>query len=149
MKLTLKNHLFFSYLSATQMDKIMSYIEKLELNSGETLFSEGDNGDYVCFIISGSLEVVKLTTWQNFTTVITTLHEGYCIGEMTLIDHAPRSATIRASQNTELAILTQNAFDKLIADDPMLGVNILKGVAQTLSDNLRSTTDKLADEVAA
>jgi CRP-like cAMP-binding protein len=149
MKDSLKNHLFFSYLSEEQMDKIMVYIETLELNSGETLFEEGDDGDYVCFIISGSLEVVKLTTWQNFTTVIATLNEGYCIGEMTLIDHAPRSATIRAYEDTKLAILTQKAFDVMISTEPELGVNILKGVAQTLSDNLRTTTDRLADELAA
>ncbi len=149
MKDALKNLLFFSYLSPEQMDKIMVYIEKIELNAGETLFEEGDQGDYVCFIISGSLEILKMTTWQNFTTVIATLYEGSCIGEMALIDHAPRSATIRAYENTKLAILTQKAFDMMVASEPELGVNILKGVAQNLSNNLRSTTDKLADEVAA
>jgi CRP/FNR family transcriptional regulator, cyclic AMP receptor protein len=149
MKDALKNLLFFSYLSPEQMDKIMTYIEPLELNTSEPLFKEGDKGDYVCFIISGSLEVLKMTSWQNFTTIITTLYEGSCIGEMALIDHAPRSATIRANENTKLAILTQKAFDVMLTSEPELGVNILKGVAQTLSDNLRSTTDKLADEVAA
>ena len=149
MKESLKNLLFFSYLSPEQMDKVMTYIETLELSSGEVLFEEGDKSDYVCFIISGSLEVVKMTTWQNFTTVIATLYEGSCIGEMSLIDHSPRSATIRADENTRLAILTQRAFDVMVESEPELGVNILKGVAQTLSDNLRSTTDKLADEVAA
>jgi CRP/FNR family transcriptional regulator, cyclic AMP receptor protein len=149
MKDTLKNLLFFSYLSPEQMDQIMAYFETLELNAGEVLFEEGDKGDYVCFIISGSLEVVKMTTWQNFTTVIATLYEGSCIGEMSLIDHSPRSATIRADEDTKLAILTQRAFDVMVGSEPELGVNILKGVAQTLSDNLRSTTDKLADEVAA
>lgn len=127
----------------------MAYIEPIDLTSGEILFEEGDIGDYVCFIISGSLEVMKMTTWQNLTTVIATLYEGSCIGEMALIDHAPRSATIRAHENTKLAILTQKAFDVMVASEPELGVNILKGVAQTISDNLRATTDKLADEVAA
>ncbi len=127
----------------------MTYIEILELKAGEILFEEGEQGDYVCFIISGSLEVLKMTTWQNFTTVIATLYEGSCIGEMALIDNAPRSATIRSNENTRLAILTQKAFDVMIESEPELGVNILKGVAQTLSDNLRATTDKLADEVAA
>lgn len=149
MKDALKNLLFFSYLSPEQLDKIMTYIEPLELNAGDILFEEGDQGDYVCFIISGSLEILKMTTWQNFTTVIATLFEGSCIGEMALIDHAPRSATIRADENTKLAILTQKAFDVMLESQPELGVNILKGVAQTLSDNLRSTTGKLADEVAA
>lgn len=149
MKESLKNLLFFSYLSPEQMDRMMTYIEPLELNAGEILFEEGDEGDYVCFIISGSLEILKMTTWQNFTTVIATLYEGSCIGEMALIDHAPRSATIRAYENTKLAILTQKAFDVMLGSEPELGVNILKGVAQTLSRNLRSTTDKLADEVAA
>jgi CRP/FNR family transcriptional regulator, cyclic AMP receptor protein len=149
MKDSLKNLLFFSYLSPKQVDKIMSYIEPLDLNAGDVLFEEGDNGDYVCFIVNGSLEVLKMTTWQNFTTVIATLYEGSCIGEMALIDHAPRSATIRANENTRLAILTQKAFDVMLETEPELGVSILKGVAQTLSDNLRATTDKLADEVAA
>lgn len=127
----------------------MTYIETMELNAGDTLFTEGEKGDYVCFVISGSLEVVKLTTWKNFTTVIATLYEGSCIGEMSLVDHSPRSASVRAHEDTKLAILTQNAFDTMIQSEPMLGVNILKGVLQTLSDRVRSTTDKLADEVAA
>lgn len=149
MKDLLKNLIFFSYLSPEQMEKIMFYIEPLELKANEMLFEEGDVGDYVCFILSGSLEVIKMTTWQNYTTVITTLYEGSCIGEISLIDHSPRSATIRAQEDTMLAILTQKTFDILVKSEPELGVNILKGVAQTLSDNLRSTTDKLADEVAA
>ena len=149
MKDKLKNLLFFSYLSPEQMENIMAYFETLELRAGEILFNEGDKGDYVCFVTSGSLEVVKMTTWQNFTTVIATLYEGSCIGEMALIDHSPRSATIRAHEDTKLAILTQRAFDVMLGSEPELGVNILKGVAQTLSDNLRSTTDKLADELAA
>ena len=149
MQDSLKNLLFFSYLSQEQMEKIMTYIEPIELNPGEILFEEGEDGDYVCFIISGSLEILKMTTWQNLTTVITTLYEGSCIGEMALIDHSPRSATIRACEKTKLAILTQKAFDVMVESEPKLGVNILKGVAQTISDNLRHTTDKLADEVAA
>ncbi len=90
-----------------------------------------------------------MTTWQNFKTVIATLHQGSCIGEMALIDHSPRSATIRANEGTRLAILTQRAFDVMVESEPELGVNILKGVAQTLSDNLRSITAKLVYEVAA
>jgi len=149
MQDTLKNLLFFSYLSPEQMEKIMTYIEPLELDAEEVLFKEGDNGDYVCFIIRGSLEVMKMITWQESSTVITTLCEGSCIGEMALIDHEPRSATIKAHEKTTLAILTQKAFDVMVASEPELGVNILKGVAQTISDNLRTTTDKLANELAA
>jgi CRP/FNR family cyclic AMP-dependent transcriptional regulator len=149
MKDKLKNLLFFSYLSQEQMDKIMPYFETLDLSAGAILFNEEDNGDYVCFIISGSLEVIKMTSWNDFTTVIATLYEGSCIGEMALIDHFPRSATIRAHEDSNLAVLTQRAFDVMVGSEPELGVNILKGLAKTLSDNLRSTTDKLADEVAA
>lgn len=149
MKESLKNLLFFSYLSPEQMHEVMKYIEVLEINTGDVLFHEGDEGDYVCFIVSGSLEVMKMTSWQNFTTVIAQLYEGSCIGEMSLIDHEPRSATIRANEDTRLAILTKKAFEAMVATKPVLGVNILKGVSHILSDNLRSTTDKLADEVAA
>ncbi len=149
MRDKLKNLLFFSYLSHGQMDKIMSCFETLELSAGEILFNEEDNGDYVCFIVSGSLEIIKTTSWRNVTTVIATLYEGSCIDEMALIDHSPRATTIRAHEDTKLAVLTQRAFDVMVGSEPELSINILKGLAQTLSDNLRSTTDKLADEVAA
>jgi len=149
MKDALKDILFFSCLSPVQMDNIMSHIEPLELNSGEILFEEGDISHYVCFVISGSLEVVKTNRWQNHTSVISTLEEGACIGAISLVDPTPRSATVRASTRTKLAILTQSAFDTIVKTESELGVNVLKGVIQTLKENLQPNVSKLIDQVAA
>lgn len=149
MKAVLKELLFFSCLSSDQIDKVLPYIESLELNSGDILFKEGDSSDYACFIISGSLEVIKTTTWQNFTKVIAELDEGSCIAGASLVDHAPRSATIRVGENTTLAILTQDAFDSLVKTEPELGVNILRGAILTLSENLQPRVNKIIDKVAA
>lgn len=146
MKDVLKDLLFFSCLSNEQMGKAMSYIESLELNSGDILFKEGDSSDFVCFITSGSLEVAKMTTWQNLTTVIAELEEGSCIGGLSLVDHQPRSATVRANKKTSLAVLTQEAFDTMVKTEPELAINVLKGVVQTLSENLHP---KMIDKVAA
>ena len=147
MKDKLENLLFFSYLTHGQIDKLMPYLETLELNAGEILFNEKEAGDCVDFIISGSLEVIKMTSWRSFTTVATTLREGSCIGEMTLIDHSPRPATLRAHEETKLTVLTRRAFDVMVGSEPELAINILKGLAQNL--NLRSTTDKSGNEIAA
>ncbi|GJM04609.1 MAG: hypothetical protein DHS20C09_06000 [marine bacterium B5-7] len=149
MKDKLNNILFFSYLHHGQMDKLIPYLETLELSAGETLFNEKDTGDCVYFIISGSLEVIKKTNWRNISTIVTALREGSCIGEMALINRYPRTTTLRAYEVTKLTVLTQRAFDVMIGSEPELAVNILKGLAQTLSDNLHPTKDKLVDEVAA
>ena len=149
MNNSLKELLFFSCLSPEQMDKIMSYIEPLELKTGEILFEEGEEGNYVSFVISGSLNVLKMTNWQNLTNVIATLNEGSCIGGISLIDQTPRSAKVIANENTTLAILTQKAFDTMVKHEPELAVNVLKGVVQTLSENLQPKINRAIEKEAA
>lgn len=127
----------------------MPYIKSLELETGEILFEEGEEGNYVSFVISGSLNVLKMTNWQNLTDVIATLNEGSCIGGISLVDHAPRSAKVIANKNTKLAILTQDAFDTMVKHEPKLAVNVLEGVVQTLSENLQPKTNNPVEKIAA
>lgn len=144
---TLKRFNFFSYLADDQIKFIFKYMDPLVLKKGEILFGEGENGDYVCFILKGELEVIKESTIQEEANVIAILAEGQSIGEMVLIDNEPRTATVRATLPTKLIVLTQKAFDMVVNEKPAIGINVLKGLSRVLRDKLKDTSVKLANEM--
>jgi CRP/FNR family cyclic AMP-dependent transcriptional regulator len=116
----------------------------VEINKEETLFKEGSKGDYVCFVVDGSLDVIKEPVTGE-SVVITALSKGRSIGEMSIIDNFPRSATVKARTNATLVILTREGFELILEEYPKVGIKILKGVSRLLSLNLRKTSGRLAD----
>lgn len=125
----------------TMLAKHMSYIH---LHRGEYLFMEGDQGNFMGFVVQGLLEVIKKSeTGQNI--VIASLTEGNSIGEMALIDKSPRSATVIAKQPTTMVTLTDKGFDLLTERSPILGVKVIQKIARLLSLYMRRTSSRLAD----
>ncbi|MBU0943601.1 MAG: cyclic nucleotide-binding domain-containing protein [Proteobacteria bacterium] len=131
----------FNVDELTILAKHMSFIH---LERGEFLFVEGDKGDFMGFVVSGILEVLKKSaTGENI--VIARLTKGSSIGEMALIDKSPRSATVVSRQPTTMVTLTSKGFDRLTEKSPLLGVKIIQKTARLLSLNMRRTSSKLAD----
>ncbi len=132
----------------TLKDKELMVIEKylnfIELTPGEIVFEEGDPGDFVCFVVEGSLDVVK-TSETGEDIVISTLSKGRSIGEMAVIDELPRSATVKARTKATLLTLSRENFEYILSEHSNIGVKILKGIARLLSLNLRKTSSRLAD----
>ena len=118
----------------------------IDLERNETLFKEGEKGDYVCFVVEGSLDVLKKTEKGRYV-VLARLPRGRSIGEMAVIDDFPRSATVRAREKTTLVILTRKGFDLIMEKHPQVGIKILKGIARLLSQNLRMTSSRLVDHL--
>ena len=134
----------FSRLKGKELRSIEQCMKIAEVIPGEIIFEEGERGDYVCFVVEGSLEVLKKTE-SGESIVISTLAKGRSIGEMAIIDDLPRSATVRAKYKSTLLTLSRESFDYLLAKHPDVGVKILKGLASLLCMNLRKTSNRLAE----
>ncbi len=134
----------FDTLIAEDLSIVAKHMNFIEIEKDEILFKEGDRGDYVCFIVKGVLDVVKKAETGR-TVVIAKLGKGRSIGEMSIIDNTPRSATIRASVESTLLILSQKGFELVIEKHPAVGIKILKGIARLLSMNMRKTSSQLAN----
>ena len=103
------------------------------LKKGETIFSQGSHSDCAFIINSGSVEISESTLEGQ--KVIGQLTENEIFGEMGLIDGKPRSATVRALEDSVVFIMTQINFDKLAREKPEALLPILK----VLSGRLRET----------
>ncbi len=133
---------FFDDLDEQEVEQLMNYMSLYELGEGEVLFREGQVGQYVAFVVDGLMEVLKKSV-TGAEIVITTVGQGYSIGEMSLLDKSPRSATLRARTATTLAILAQNGFKLILKNHPAVGIKILIGFARFQNDNLRKTSSRL------
>jgi len=135
----------FSRMNAEEVKLVAKHMNVIELQPGEILFEEADRGNFMCFIAHGSLDVIKQSVNSGQEIVITSLRKGQSIGEMSVIENLPRSATIKARDNAKLFILSQAAFDLIMSRHANIGIKLLKGITILLSNNLRKTSSRLAD----
>ena len=136
--------LLFDSLSSNELDIVSKHMNVVTIDQDEVIFREGDKGDYVCFVVEGSVEVLK-QTGESKSVVLNRLRKNSTIGEMALIDEYSRSATVRVVTQSTLVTLSRTSFDRIIEDHPRIGIKILKGISRLLSLNLRKTSSRLAD----
>lgn len=88
-----------------------SEIETKSLKPGEILFSEGDKADFSCLILAGKIEALK---WEkNSQKIVGSSGVGTFVGELGVLENAPRAATVRAIENTDLLIIPAAVVRKI------------------------------------
>jgi CRP/FNR family cyclic AMP-dependent transcriptional regulator len=136
----------FEFLEREDLMEVAARMEFKSLQPGTVLFREWDKADCVCFVESGQLDVTK-KTGPHSSEVRATLDRGRSIGEMSIINNFPRSSTVVARSRVRLAVFPRSAFEDILHDRVDIGVNILKGLANLLSVNLKKTSSRLADNM--
>lgn len=136
----------FDAFKTDELEILARHMSFAEILRGEHLFVEGDKGDFMCFVVRGLLDVLKTATMGDYR-VIARLGKGNTIGEMSIIDQSPRSATVIARHPSVVIILTKREFDILTEYYPAVGVTLLKKIMRLLSLNMRLTTSKLAEKL--
>lgn len=94
--------------------------------SGEVIFAEGGEGDFMYVVRSGEVEI------ERNGKVIETLSAGGIFGEMALIDGSPRSATARAKTDAELAPINEKSFLFLVHETPFFAIAVMRTLAERL-----------------
>jgi CRP-like cAMP-binding protein len=140
---------FFDSLDERDLTLVSRHLHLFEIDPGKVVFREGDKGDCVYFVLEGELDVFKEAASTGRAGAervrITTLTRGRSIGEMSVIDRTPRSATVKARTRSILVGLKLEGFDFICEEHPRVGIKILKGISRLLSMNMRKTSSRLAD----
>lgn len=136
----------FEFLKEDDLFEVASRMEFIDLDPGDALFCEWDKADFACFVESGELEVTK-KTGPDSCIVRATLRRGRSIGEMSIINNFPRSSTVVARTTARLAVFQRSAFDDILKTHVDIGINILKGLANLLSVNLKKVSSRLEDNM--
>lgn len=110
------------------------------------VFREGDPGAGMYLVVAGQLAVLKgeaeIARLGPPAAPAPTM--GANFGEMSMLDQPTRSATVRAAEDSELLLITRDAFFGLLKRDHTLAVKVLWNILLRVSANLRATSEKLA-----
>jgi signal transduction histidine kinase len=135
----------FEDLPSEDLTRLCKMVLTVELKAGETLFKEGSPGDRVYVLKDGSLEVIKQSGKREVLLAVND-EPGMVIGEMALIEQAPRMATVRARYDSTLIGIHQNQLDALLNSSPSAGQAILKTVLSRWrnTESLLRQSEKMA-----
>jgi len=118
----------FSSLSKKEIRLISQLATYLEEPAGAVLVQEGKIGHEFIIVLEGEIEVRK------GDQVIATRGPGSYIGEIALLDHRPRTATVVAKTPVAIEVIGQREFAGLLAEVPELSQQLLATVARRLAD---------------
>jgi NTE family protein len=133
----------FQGLDPVLLDAIASEIEWFALPGGVTLFEAGDEPDAFYCVISGCLGAYAVST-DGYRRLVGRIAAGETVGEMALISGKPRSATVVAVRDTELARLSRDAFERLMLSHPHGLLRISQLMAQRLDSSQRQVRGRRA-----
>jgi len=103
---------------------------------GETVFHKGDPGDHLVILESGAVEV-SVTAVDGRRSVIATLGAGELLGEMAVLDGAPRSADVHALEACEVHLVQRAAVLEVVTQDPKAALWVI----EVLCERLRNASD--------
>ena len=118
----------FAGVPTGALDELAAHARRLSLAPGQTLLREGEEGDDVLLVTEGEASV------SVGGMLIGTIGPGDCVGEMSLLDHAPRSATVMAVTALRALVIPAERFRALLQSEPAVNMR----VTATLTARLRS-----------
>jgi CRP/FNR family cyclic AMP-dependent transcriptional regulator len=122
-------------LTDTDIWKIVQLANRKRFSGGDTIVRQFDKNSDLIVILDGTAQIM------NFKDeLISELGPGSIIGEISLVDEQPRSATIRSIHGTEAAIIGAEKLRQLLDSDSKLASGVYRNIAQTLCTRLRVAT---------
>lgn len=114
--------------TADDIGKLASLGDEVTVRAGEELTVEGGYGGEAFLVLSGTAQV---TRGQEH---IADLGPGAFVGEMSLLDHQPRSASVTALTDVQVLVFDPRAFSKLLHDSPNLAHRLTAQVSARLRE---------------
>lgn len=127
----LKDSFLFRGLPDEQLRVLAGRFKPVKIDEGKVLFNKGDVGDALYLITSGQLKIVSQGA-NGEELVLNSCKAGETIGEMSLIDQAPRSAGVIAERPSEMLELDREAFLAMLDQHPDLGMSVIQSVSRRL-----------------
>ncbi len=132
-------------LNHAEARTIVAYMRPHKIPEGTTFIREGDidDTDFMLLVLDGEVTIETIVVSRTEAITVTVLGPGNLIGEMGLLDGAPRSASCTAMTNVRCAILTRDALNHLLNDDPRTAAKLMMAVSLRIAQRMRESQEKL------
>lgn len=118
----------FNGCSKRDLEKIAKTSDEITMTAGTVIVDQGQTGREAFVILDGQVGV------KRNNRKVATLGPGDVVGELSLLDHGPRTATAICETDCELLVIAQRHFRGVIEEVPMLGTKLLASLAARIRD---------------
>lgn len=132
----------FAGTSDVELDRLVAAAFPRRLTRGQVLFMEGERSEHLFVIDRGRVKVL-VTSDRGDELVLSVLGAGDCLGELSVLDGADRSATVVALEDVALWVVPAEAVRALLRHSPTVAL----AVAEELARRVRGLTGGAADLV--
>jgi CRP/FNR family transcriptional regulator, cyclic AMP receptor protein len=116
----------FSECSKRELEAVAAATDELRLPAGRVLMSEGEEGRELVVLVDGEVTV------ERGGEQIAVRGPGDFLGELALITHRPRTATVTAATDTRVLVMAGRDFDRVVREVPTIALKVLKAVGERL-----------------
>ena len=121
----------FSMLTASQAESVADAVVKSRFKRGEAIVEQGRKSNALSIILTGRARVIT-TDQRGREVILATMQPGDYVGEMSLIDNQPHSATVRAEVQTDVLVLGRLEFARCLPENSSMAYAVMKGLVQRL-----------------
>ncbi len=118
-------------LTPSQAEALAGAVSKRRFKRGEFLVEQGKRCESLFILLAGRARVV-VTDSRDREVILATMHPGDYVGEMSLIDHEPHSASVEAEVQTDALVLGGNEFNRCLSENATTVAAVMKGLVQRL-----------------
>ena len=121
----------FSMLTESQAISVADAVVKRRFKRGEVIVEQGKKSNALFILLNGRARVVTADS-RGREVILATLQPGDHIGEMSLIDNEPHSATVRAEVQTDVLMLGRLEFARCLPENSSMAYAVMRGLVQRL-----------------
>jgi CRP/FNR family transcriptional regulator, cyclic AMP receptor protein len=121
----------FSTLTATQAESVADAVVKRRFKRGEIIVEQGKKSNALFILLTGRARVLTSDA-RGREVIIASLNPGDHVGEMSLIDNEPHSATVRCEVQTDVLVLGRTEFARCLPENTTMAYAVMKGLVQRL-----------------
>lgn len=130
----------FAGLEPAKLKLLAFTSDRVSFSADEILFNQGDVGDAAYLVLEGMADVLVESSKGRIK--VAEIEHNSIVGEMSILCDAPRNATVKAQTPVEALRIRKEQFLKLLADFPEVTIEVMR----VLADRLSQTTKALTEE---
>ena len=142
----LEGSYLFKDFRRQEIEQLVNFMHGYRAPKGAILFQEGERDSHLIIITSGKAQILKDDGAGNIKEVAV-VRKGATLGEMSVIDDFPHSATVITTEDSEIALITKANLKNITEKHPTLGVKLLWQISWQLSARVRQATGQLVDHL--
>ena len=117
----------FSAASKSELADIAGIADEMDFPEGKALIREGETGREFFVLVEGTADV------ERGGAKVDSIGAGDFFGEIALVAHTPRNATVTTTSAARALVITDRAFRQLIDRQPQIAVGVLTVLAERLA----------------